>query len=299
MSNPIVTSLPAYVEEHRLPLIAKSALGSKSARLFTLQSDVKGPTALNLVSTDIEFGDGSTCGWNPNGETALSQRILTPAYLKINMAYCDKNLLGTWAQYQVRIAAGQKDLPFEQDFVDGVVTGVDEALEKMIWQGDSTNDNEFDGMIKVLTDASATSVTGGTTAYDKIKNVYMAMPEAVASKEDAVIFVGAGLYREFIQDLVSANLYHFDPSNDGEEYKLPGTDIKVIKVNGLNETASYDYAVAGRLSNMFYGTDAMGDESKFDLWYSQDNREFRLAIEFTAGVQVAYPNEVILGKFSK
>lgn len=299
MANPLVTSLPNYVDETREALIAKSVLGAKSARLFSLITDVKGETALHLVSTDVTFGDGSVCSFDATGEQSITQRTLKPAYLKVNMEYCDKNLLNTYAQHKVKIAAGLKELPYEAEFMNGVADAINEGLEKMIWQGDSTNDNEFDGLIKVLGDASATTVTAGTTAYDKIKNVYMSMPEEVASKSDAVIFVGAGLYREFIQDLVSANLYHYDPSNDGEEYKLPGTDIRVIKVNGLNETVGYDYAVAGRLSNLFYGTDAMGDENKFDVWYSQDNRTFRLAVEFTAGVQVAYPSEVILGKFSK
>jgi hypothetical protein len=46
-------------------------------------------------------------------------------------------------------------------------------------------------------------------------------------------------------------------------------------------------------NNVFYGTDLEGDEEKFELWYSQDNREFRLAVEFNAGVQVAYPNQVV------
>lgn len=299
MANPLVTSLPKYVDETKEALIAKSILGAKSAKMFTLVSDVKGETALHLINTDIEFGDGSVCSFDATGEQAISQRLLKPAYLKVNMEYCDKNLLNTYAQHMVKIAAGIKDLPYEQDFVNGVTDAINEGIEKMVWQGDSSNGNECDGLIKIATDASVKTVTAGTSAYDKIKNVYMELPEAVASKSDCVIFVGAGLFREFIQDLVSANLYHYDPSNDGEEYKLPGTDIRVIKVNGLNETASYDYAFAGRLSNIFYGTDAMGDENKFDLWYSQDNRTFRLAVEFTVATQVAYPNEVILGKFSK
>lgn len=301
MANPIVTSLPSYVDETREELIAKSVLGAKSARLFNLESDVKGPTALHLVSTDVKFGDGKECGWNASGSTEISERILTPKYLKVNMSYCDKALLGTYAQHQVRIAAGQKELPFEKDFTAGVVNGVQESVEKMIWQGDDTNANEFDGIINILADASATTVTAtsATSAYQVIKTVYNKMDESVVSKDDAVIFVGAGLYREFIQDLVSANLYHFDPSNNGEEYKLPGTDVRVIKVNGLNDTASFNYAIGGRTSNFYYGTDALGDESKFDLWYSNDNREFRLAIEFTAGVQVAYPSEIVVGKRAK
>ena len=37
-----------------------------------------------------------------------------------------------------------------------------------------------------------------------------------------------------------------------------------------------------------------GDDEKFDLWYSKDNQEFRLAINFNAGVQVAFPDEIVL-----
>ena len=50
---------------------------------------------------------------------------------------------------------------------------------------------------------------------------------------------------------------------------------------------------------MFYGTDLENGEELFDIWYSKDNREFRLAIEFTAGVQVAFQDEIVLGKRSK
>lgn len=300
-NSPIVTSLPDYVEEQRLPLIAKSVLGAKSAGLFTLQTEVKGPTALNLISTDVVLGDGKECGWDAAGSTEHSQRVLSPAYLKVNADYCDKNLIGKWAQSQVTIAAGIKDMPFEEEFTNGIVEGVQEQVEKMIYFGDvdSSTGVEFDGLVKILEedDVDTIDVSTGSTAYDKVKAVYMAMPEEVIEKDDAVILVGAGLYRSFIQDLVTANLYHYNPENDNEEYKLPGTNVRVIKVNGLNTTTNGVYAIGARLSNLFYGTNALGDEAKFDLWYSQDNREFRLAIEFTAGVQVAYPSEVVLGKW--
>lgn len=299
MANPITTSLTAYVEEHRIPLIAASALAGKSTSIFNLQTDVKGPTALNILTTDIDgFGDGSDCGWDDNGTATLSQRVIEAVPLKVNMSFCDKKMLAYWTQYEVRVAAGQKTLPFEEDFTNGVVEQVQETLEKLIYAGDSDNTGEFDGLIKILTAASVTTVTSGTTAYDKIKNIYLAMPANVIDKNDAVILVDADLYRSFIQDLVSANLYHYNPENGNDEYYLPGTNVRVIRTNGLNDAdATYQYAVAGRLSNFYYGTDALGDESKFDLWYSKDNREFRLAIEFTAGTQVALPSEVVLGKF--
>lgn len=61
-TNPVMTSLPSYVEERRIPLIAAAVLGGNTAKLFNLQTDVKTSAALNLLSTDVAFGDGSACG---------------------------------------------------------------------------------------------------------------------------------------------------------------------------------------------------------------------------------------------
>ena len=82
-----VASLPAYVEERRLPIISKIILGAKTAELLTLATDVKGKTALNLLNTEVVFGDGSTCGWNEAGTSTLSQRYIDPAILKVKLIY--------------------------------------------------------------------------------------------------------------------------------------------------------------------------------------------------------------------
>lgn len=297
MANPIVTSLPAYVEQQRLPLIAKSVLGAKSASMLTLQTGVTGPTALNLVDTAVKLGNGASCGWTDAGSTTLSQRTITPILAKVNMSFCDKALSGKWAQSQIRIAAGQAVLPFEEEFVMGVVDGVKAEIERMIWQGDADNAQsnvEFDGFLKLMEADSKVidvAIPAGTNAYNAIKSVYAKIP-ANAFAEDTVIFVGMDLYRNYIQELVSANLYHFNPMEGDGEYKLPGTDTRVVGVNGLNGT---NKIVAGRLSEMFYGTDMENDEEIFDLWYSRDNQEFRLSINFTAGVQYAFGENIVLG----
>lgn len=300
----VLTGLTQYVEEHRLPLIGKAILGSKSSKIFNLMSDVKGETALNLFDSDVVFGDGSACGWNASGTTTFSQRKLKPVALKVNMTYCDKDMLKYWANYQVKVAVGQKTLPFEQEVCENISNKVAEKVEKMIWQGASGQTTEFEGMLSILNAASGStknvSDASGTTAYQFLKDVAKAIPVAVKEKGDAVILTSTEVYDEFIQDLVTANLYHFDPNNDGESYKLPATNITVIRVNGLNAASnSYDYAVGGQLKNLFYGTDMEGDDQKYELWYSQDNREFRLAIEFNGGVQVAYPDEIAYGKRAK
>ena len=300
MANPIVTGLPAYIEEHNLPLLAKAVLGGKSIGMLNVQTSVKGPTALNLLSTEVVFQDGSDCGWSASGNTELSQRVLNPAYLKINTNFCEKKLLKKWTEYQVKIAAGMKTLPFEEDFVNQIVDGVNEKLEKMIWQGVS-GATSFDGFITILSGSSANEIemTTGTSVYSALKEVYLAIPEAIVEKEDCAIFVSPAVFRQFIQELVTANLYHFNPDDQAGEYALPGTGTKVISVAGLANTGATDYIVAGRKSNMFYGTDLEGDENKVEFWYSQDNREFRLAIEWLSGVQVAFPDEMTVGYLPK
>ena len=292
-----VSTLTNYVEEKRLPLIAKSFLRGKTIDLIQIETDVLQDTALNLVSASVEFGDGATCGWNATDGVALSQRILKPTFLKVNQAFCDKSLLKKWASYEVKLAAGREQLPFEENFMDEIANAINESIEKLVWQGDSSRNNEPDGFLKILEAVSSGVVSAtwsaGTTAYNKIKTVYNAIPANIIDKEDTVIFVGEETYREFIQDLVSANLYHFSPDYKAGEYMVPGTSIRVIAVNGLNGTGKI---VAGRLSNFFYGVGAEDDKDTFDFWYSKDSREFRLAVYFAMAVQVAYPNEIVLGK---
>ena len=292
-----VSTLSNYVEEKRLPLIAKSFLRGKTIDLIQLETGVLQDTALNLVSASVEFGDGASCGWNPTDGVALSQRILKPTFLKVNQAFCDKDLLKKWASYEVKLAAGREQLPFEEKFLEEIANSINESIEKLVWQGDTSHTNEPDGFLKILETVGSGVVsvtwTAGTTAYNKIKAVYNAIPANIIDKEDTVIFVGEETYREFIQDLVAANLYHFSPDYKAGEYMVPGTSIRVIAVNGLNGTGKI---VAGRLSNFFYGVGAEDDKDTFDFWYSQDNREFRLAAYFAIAVQVAYPNEIVLGK---
>ena len=212
------------------------------------------------------------------------------------MAFCDKKLIGKWAQSQVRIAAGLEKLPFEEDFMNSIADGIKAGIEKMVWQGDSANGDsriECDGFLKILgADNSVIDVTftSGSNVYQKTLQVLNAIPGEVYDR--ASIFMGADYFRSLVQDLVAANLYHYD-ANDGEmEIVLPGTNIKVYGVHGLDGTKKI---VAGPRDEMFYGVDFENDEEVFDLFYSKDNREFRLAVEFACGVQYAFGDHMVLG----
>lgn len=288
--NPIVDTITGYVEEHRSELLSKAMLDGKSRRAWNLMTGVKGPTTLNIMDTDVVFGE-LECGWNEQGSTEFTQRVLEPKALTVNMAFCDKKLLGTYAQYEVKVAAGYEELPFEEKWTSQILASVNEQIEEMLYTG-SGSGASFEGIIPILeaeSDVVKVNSASGASAYDFLKDVAAAIPVQV---KNPVILIGTPLYREFMQDLVAANLYHYDPANGENEYKLPGTDIRVIAVDGLNKTSN---AIAANMDNLFYGVSADEDSDIFDLWYSKDNREFRLAINFIAGVQVAFPSETVLG----
>lgn len=299
-----VSSLGTYVDEQRLPLLRNAVLGARSAYHFNLMTGVKGATALNLLSTNVEFGDGADCGWNEAGESTLSQRTLTPGAIKINMSFCDKKLLKTWANYEVRVAAGQKTLPFEEDFMKGVGEDVAAKLETAIWKGDTSssdkNLNKFDGIIKIAdaaTLASTVTYASGDTVSDTVLKVYAAIPATAFNKGEVVLYMGADNYRKYIQELIAnGNLVITNTVQDvamPDSVLIPGTNVRVIYVDGLNGTGRF---FASYKDNFVYGVDMTGDEEKYDFWYSQDNREHRLAIEFVAGVQIAFPDQVVTAK---
>lgn len=301
MANPNVSSLPNYVEEHSDLLISRSVLGFESGKLFNLMSGVKGDTALNLLKSNVDFQDGSSCGWSANTGETISQRIVHPKVLKVNQAFCYKNFLKTWMNYQVQVAAGRETLPFEEKFMEAIALQINEKLEKMVYQGASGSTTECEGLCAILDAESAVttnvSATSGTTAYNFLKKVAKAINVKV---KNPVILVSKSLYREFMQDLVTANLYHYNPADGNEyEYKMPGLPIRVIGVGGLEGTSSYDWAIAAELSNINYAVDMEGDKDTFDFWWSKDNQEHRLAVEFLAGVQVAWPEEITVGKRAK
>lgn len=290
------TGLTAYVEERRLPLIAEAVLKAKSASLMNLQTDIKSSAAINLVNTTPVFQEGG-CGWSAQGDVTFSQRIINTGLVKLNMSFCEKDLLKYWLGYEVKAGLADDSLAFEEYFIGNIIDNVKAGVEKAIWQGDTASDDatlkHTDGLIKILNAASGVikpTIASGTSAYDAIKAVYLAIPEKVLDK--AVILVGADVFRSYMQEMVEKNFYHY--SADGmpsEEFIIPGTNTKVIAVNGLNGTG---VIVASALDNLFYGCDMMNDNETFDIWYSKDFQEHRLAMSFNFGVQVGFPDEVVI-----
>ena len=296
MANIDTSALSTYVEEKNIPLINKIVLGGSMIQDMTVQPGIKTKARIHYLSTDPTFQDGSACGFNAAGTAALTEREIETGIIKVNMEFCQKELLGKYAEYLVRISAGAEDLGFEAELMDSIIANIQKKLDKMIFQGNKGNGDRFDGLIKVATDAGVSEdvLTKSDGAYANIKSVYMSLPEEAIEK-GASIYVSPATYREFVQELVAKNLFHYAGPVDAAPTSIvfPGTDVKVKKAVGLTGT---DYIFAGASKDWFYGCDLEDANEELKVWFSNDQDVVRMKALWNSGVQVAFPDEVKIGK---
>ncbi len=289
-----VSALPSYVEQNRLPLLAAAVLKGKTVEVINRQSGVKGKAALNIVNVDATFQDGASCGFNDGGDDEWSQRVIETTLLKVEKEWCWKDLIGYWNEYEYRVIAGDKSLAFEEFFLAEVAKKIAAGIETIMWQGNATP--AIVGLLGQFTAASGViAASTGTTALENIQEVYMNIPEAVVDR--SAIFVDSSVFRAAVANLVAANLYHYDPQAPVDEFVLPGTNCRVIKVNGLNsatEQGKTSLIVGADPMNLVYGYDIEDSDKAFDVWYSRDNDTIRLRATFNAGTQIAFPSEVVI-----
>ena len=306
-SNFVVSGLTAYIEQNRDLLIKNIIFGKGTRERISIQTGVKYKEHLHVFDVDPTLADGSDCGFSSAGTANLSERLIQVAALKVQMEICPKNLIGKYAEYLVRLNATEHDLPFEEYLMNGVIDGINRKIETAIWQGDTSQSSDavkkwFNGFI-TLAAASVTGSTGvvgeniasGKTAYEGILQVYNSLTEN-ALERGAEIYVSPAIWRSFMQDMVALNFYHYNPGNDNaSEFLLPGTDVKVVKTPGLagnlNILGTYP-------ANLYYGTDGENDAEDIEVWFSQDNRTYRLEALWSSGVQIAFLDQVVLGTFA-
>ena len=296
VTNFLVSSLPNYVATNR-DLIIKSfgLVGTGTRGRIGLQTGVKKVAALNYLALNAAFQDGSECGFNALDEITLSQKNITAAAIKVNGQICPETLLGKYAEYLVRVNATEHDMPFEQYIVDTLVKQINKGIETLIWTGSTTGGDLINGFLtQFAADNGVITVTltGVAAAYDAVKAVYFAMPEEALERGGA-IFVDPAIFRALLNDLVVLNFFHYDMGNGNpEEILLPGTDVRVIKAQGLASTK----AIVGTFAdNLVYGTDMENDNEAVDIWWSQDDRLFKYEVKWASGVAYHFSDQVAYG----
>lgn len=294
-----VNTLPEYVQENREQLLTAAALGADTLGVIETYLNVKHKQNLNYLAVTAPFQDASTCGFNANGTDTISQRVLEVKPLKVNKEYCVKDLLPKYLNTELKIAAGMEQIPFEQKFMDENNKAINRGLEKLIWQGDSSLG--IVGFVGVLTDPSTgaidSSVAAGSGADDLIADAYAHIPVAVLENTGAYIFVSHTTFKNYIADLNAvccANRPIID-ANQSEMKYIGDSRVTIKPVAGLEGTT---YAIAGDPKNFVFGTDVEDSQNVYKLWFSEDDDVFKYKVEFNAGMQIAFPGEVVITKIA-
>lgn len=296
MADSIVkTSLPEYVNQNNNELLIKAMTGAKTLRYIEQMLGVKGKTTLNILNSTVVFADGSECGFNAEGADTLSQRVLEPVVIKINKEWCDRTLIDTFANHELRLVAGGETMPFEEKFADSNVAVIAKELDKLIWQGNDTLGAK--GFIDLASELNSGVVTAeGATISATVDAVYSKIPTEALDR-GAVIFMSETNYRAYVSSL-NASCCGNIPVIDARAGEMPyvgDSRVTIVGVGGLEGT---NYVVGSAKDNLVYGTDIRDAHAEYKLWYSDDADLFRFKVLFNAGVQYKFPSEFVFGAVS-
>ena len=286
-----VSALPEYIQENRDELFVKAIASTKTLDYIESMLGVKGKAALNYLNSTVVLADGESCGWNPQGDDTFTQKTVETKLVAVNKEFCAKQMRSKWMSYDLSLAAGRENLPFEQKIADSNVAAIKKAVEKLIWQGDVTLG--IDGLLKQInTEAGAIKVTGGTTILEKVGKVIAAIP-AGALEKGVNVFMSYTDFRSYVEAKNAeccANMPIIDANVDYLVY-AGDSRIKLVPVAGLEGT---NKIVAAPYDALVYATDVEDSEGIFKMWFDEKEDKFLFKVLFTAGTAVKYNDEVVL-----
>lgn len=305
-----VSALAAYTEQNAMDLIIKSVAGGRLSEYANIQDGVKGPTTINILSSDVVFqADG--CSRSASGSTTLSQRTISPGAVAIHEDLCMTDLAAKYTAVMLKagLTGEKEEIPFEELYFAEKVAKLQKAIEVADWQGDTTsgtaNLSKYDGLNKII--AAATAINGnpsgitiatGVTAANVIgilTGMAELMSEDIMDADDLKLFVGMDTFLKYQKAIADGNYFHY-VVDGGYTSELPLIGFPNVTVcatpglSGLNTGNCY----LMRASNVYVGVDLPGEESNdVRSWYDDNDRIYKVTMAFRRGVNVAFPDQVV------
>ena len=286
-----VSTLPEYIQENRDELFVKAIASTKTLDYIESMLGVKGKAALNYLNSTVVLADGENCGWNPQGDDTFTQKTVETKLVAVNKEFCAKQMRSKWMSYDLSLAAGRENLPFEQKIADSNVAAIKKAVEKLIWQGDTGL--SIDGLLKqIKAEGSSIKVNGGTTILEKVGKVIAAIP-AGALEKGVNVFMSYTDFRSYVEAKNAECCGNMPVIDANVDYLVYAGDsrIKLVPVAGLEGT---NKIVAAPYDALVYATDVEDSEGIFKMWFDEKEDKFLFKVLFTAGTAVKYSDEVTI-----
>jgi hypothetical protein len=308
-AQPSVTT--TYAGEFAGKYIAAALLSAKTLDngYITIMPNVKFKSVIQRLAVDSIVNDAS-CDFVTSGTVALTERILEPKELQVNLELCKQEFVDSWQALQLGYSAFDTIPATFTDFLVSYVGGkVAEATEVSIWQGNSATNGQFQGIYNELSSSVVaggvnapvtSSVSGSITSANvltALNALVDAIPATVYGKEDIYIYLPTNVAKAYQQALAGgaagANGWN-NQMNVGEK-PMNFNGVELAFCPGLPASAM----VAAQKSNLFFGTGLMSDYNQVKVLDMEDldgSQNFRVIMRYTADTVFGIGNDIAIHK---
>ena len=269
---------------------------------LTIRPNVKFKEVVKRLELDGIVKSG-TCDFSDTSTLTLTERILEPSELQVNLELCKKDFRSDWDAIQMGYSAFD-NLPssFQEYLISYVAGKVAQKNEINLWEG-AAGEGSYDGLATLLeTDTDAIAVTGTTVnaanVVAELGKVVDAIPSALYGRDDLHIYVAQNVFRAYKRSLggfaasgVGAN--GFMAQGNNQDINILYFDgVKIFMANGL----ANDKMVATTKDNLWFGTGLLSDSQEvkvLDMADLDGSQNVRVIMRFTAGVQYGVSEDIV------
>tara|TARA_B110000503_G_scaffold112961_1_gene169493 strand:+ start:1064 stop:1993 length:930 start_codon:yes stop_codon:yes gene_type:complete len=269
---------------------------------LTIRPNVKFKEVVKRLELDGIVKSG-TCDFADTSTLTLTERILEPSELQVNLELCKKDFRSDWDAIQMGYSAFD-NLPssFQEYLISYVAGKVAQKNEINLWEG-AAGEGSYDGLATLLeTDTDAIAVTGTTVnagnVVGELGKVVDAIPSALYGRDDLHIYVAQNVFRAYKRSLggfaasgVGAN--GFMAQGNNQDINILYFDgVKIFMANGLADNKM----VATTKDNLWFGTGLLSDSQEvkvLDMADLDGSQNVRVIMRFTAGVQYGVSEDIV------
>tara|TARA_R100000654_G_scaffold32040_1_gene56963 strand:+ start:488 stop:1405 length:918 start_codon:yes stop_codon:yes gene_type:complete len=278
---------------------------TRSLDFLTLIENIKFKSNIQRMAGSSVVRD-ATCNFTDNGTLALTEKVLEPKNLQINLDLCKNTLLSSWEALQMRAGAGAPPPPSFDDYVISYMGEIiADAAESSIWSGVAATNGEFAGFLGTGTgyllpgvDATViqSSASGAYTAANIIANLQTLTADMAANvspilrKEDLYIYMNSKTYALYISAV--STLGYVNAYNMNGDYEPVFEGYKIAVCPGMVD----NQLVAAQRSNMFAGTDLLSDTTRIallDMSSLDGSDNIRIVAKYSMGVQTGVGADIV------
>ena len=273
---------------------------------LTVRPNVKFKEVVKRLELDGIVKDGS-CDFADTSTLTLTERIIQPKELQVNLELCKKDFRSDWEAVQMGYSAFDNLPSSFQDYLIGYVAAkVAQKNETTIWRGADATDGEYDGFTALLAAdgaaVAAQTITGTTvTAANVIAElgkIVDAIPSALYGREDLHIYVAQNIFRAYKRSLGgfaagglgAAGVGSMGNNQDVNVLFFDG--VKIFMANGLADNV----AVSTTKDNLWFATGLLSDQNEVKLLDMSDldgSQNVRIVMRYTAAVQYGVIEDIV------